>query len=390
LKKLFDMAVTIHQTPKSFNPSDNPVVWTFSSDQTAQPNFVYVVQLYINDTLVANELAFPENNINARFDASGYASNACSIPTIGDDLIADAANYCEVRITVVERYGTPPADQANSAASNVVCWKAKMFDDDWIDWTPADYIYNGPGLWLTNYPETMKVRLADEQIRLMFINNETSIVNFKVELFNTGGSIVSATVNFTATSYMLLICNVSPSVIISAMAITAENFAAADYYEVSANGVTGLAVQRIDIDTDCVFSTYKRLHFLTQFGAIESYSFGLIARKSGSITSYGYRKTFGQWDGSDFIWTKDQGRDIDYAKSIDRKMVCVSDWLSGALQNWIIYNLHGSPLVYEESGDLMIRRRCTNKTIDEKIQENDQLFLEEVTLTLPTHNSMVI
>lgn len=384
--------ITIHDTPDSFMPSDNPVVWTFSSDQTAQANFVYAVLVFINDTQVATELVFPENGIYGKFDASGYASNNCNTPTIGSDLLADADNYCKVRITITERYGNPRSDGASTAGTNIVCWKAKMLDDDWIDWVPSDYVYNTPGQWLTNYPETPKVRDTGEGIRLMMINNETSITNFKVELFDVDGvSIVSDTLNFTATSFMLLICNVSPEVIVaSALGITQANFTAATYYEISANSGAGMPTYRIDLDREMVYSTYKRLHFLTQWGTIEAYSFALITRESGSIQSFGYRKTFGEWSGANFVWSKEQGRDIDYAKSIDRKAVCTSDWLSQAFQNWMVFNLYGSPLVYEEGTDLMIRRRVTNRTLDKKIQENDMLFLEEVSMDLPTHNSMVI
>jgi len=234
------MAVTIHQTPSSFTPSDNPVVWVFSSDQTAQVNFSYLVSVYINDTLVSEETIFPQSGADARYDASNHASNNCSIPTLGTDLLADAGNYCEVRITVTERYGTPPADQAGAAATNIVAWKARMTDDDFIDWTVADYIYGTSAEWLTNYPGTPKVKVENEDIRLMLINDETNITNFSVELFDEdGNSIVSDTTNYTATSSQLLICNVSPENIVANMTITQNEFNQAAYYVVGAGIVTG-------------------------------------------------------------------------------------------------------------------------------------------------------
>ena len=68
------MAVTIHQTPLSYTPSDNPIVWTFSSDQDSQTNFVYAVKIFINDTQVGTDLVFPTNGIYARYDASSFAA----------------------------------------------------------------------------------------------------------------------------------------------------------------------------------------------------------------------------------------------------------------------------------------------------------------------------
>ena len=120
------MAITIHDTPQTYTPSDNPVVWTFSSNQTAQNNFAYLVDVYINDTLVAeSELIFPEDGIYARFDATNFASNNCDQPSlITGALVGNADNYCQVKIRVWEYYGTTPTKQASQTTSNIYAWKA--------------------------------------------------------------------------------------------------------------------------------------------------------------------------------------------------------------------------------------------------------------------------
>lgn len=386
------MAVTIHQTPAAFTPSDNPIVWVFSSDQTAQANFSYLVQVYVNDVLASEETIFPQSGADAIYDASNHASNNCNIPTIGQDLLQDAENYCELRITVFERYGSPPTNQASAAASNIVAWKARMTDDDFIDWDPTNYIYGAPADWLTNYPGTPKVKAQDEDIRLMLINDETNITNFSVELFEADGtSIVSDTTNFTATSFQLLICNVSPENVVSNMAITQNQFNQAAYYVVSAAGMNDY---RIDIDDSCTFSTYKRLHFLSQWGDIGSYSFGLISRRSGTIQSYGYQKSFGEFGTNSYTFSKAEGQLIDHAKYIKRKMTVTSDWLSESVQNYLALNLLGSPVVYVEllvEDDITLqRRRITNAAFDEKIGENDTLFLMVAEIDLTPITSMIV
>lgn len=390
------MAVTIHQTPEDFTPSDNPIVWVFSSNQTAQDNFYYLVKVYVNDNLVGNEVYFPESGIYSRFDGSSYASNNCNTPQISDDLLADAANYCEIRITIVERYGSPVADGASTVGTNIVAWKARMDDEDFVAWDPTDYIYGAPGNFLTNNPSTPKVRTEGEDFRLLFINDETSITAFKVELFDSSGSsIVSDTVNFTATSFQLLVANVSPAAIVaSALSISQASFNAASYYKISANAGAGMIEYQIDIDTDCVFSTYKRLHFLAQWGNIESYSFALLARKSGNIKSYGYQKTFGNYQGNQYVFSDSDGQMVDHAKHITRKMVITSDFLTEAVQNYLAVNLLGSPLVYLQdpliSGSPLKRRRITNPTFKESIQENDQIFLLVAEIELTPITSMTV
>lgn len=389
------MAIAINQTPELFTPSDNPIVWTFSSNQTAQDNFVYAVKVYINDALVSNELVFPDNGINGRYDASNHASNNCTIPAISSDLIADAANYCQVRITVTERYGTPAIDHSSVVGTNIVAWKARMFDDDFVDWDPANYTYNvSGGGWLNDFTFNPKVRLTDESIRLMFINANTSITNFRVELFEEDGTlIVSGGVNFTATDYELLICNLSPYAILdSALPIVASDFDNCAYYEVSANALAGLPVQRIDIDTSIVYDTYKRLHFLSQWGGIDSLSFGLLSQKMGKIKSESFTRNFGSWSGSSFVFEKTQGRNVDFSKTIEREMKCISDWLPEEVQNWMIYNMIGSPAVWVEvaADNSLERRAVKSRTVEEMKHATDVIFLEEVIITLPTHKSMIL
>jgi len=383
------MALTIHQTPDNYTPSDNPIIWTFSSDETTEPNFVYAVKVYINDTQVATDLVFPTNGIYAYYDASWIASTNCQPPVISSDILADASNYCKVRITIVERYGVVVADGASINASNITAWKARMLDDDFMSWDSTDYVYGSLAKFLNNYPSTPMVRETGEQIRLMFINNLNTVTNFKIELYDIdGNSIVDDVVSLTATSFRIIVANLSPSVIIAETSITSTDFETAHYMEVS-RGVD-LDVFRIDIDRSIVYPTYKRLHFLTQWGDIASWSFGLISRRSGSVESHGYRQGFGEWSGDQWVFDRSRGRDIDHAKTVTRQLKCVSDWLTEEQQNWMVLNLYGTPLVYEESGVNLIRRRVTNKTIEEKIQENDLLFLEEVTLDLSGYNSMTL
>lgn len=388
------MSVTIHQTPASYTPSDNPIVWTFSSNQTAQPNFVYVVKVYINNVLVKNEMVFPENGIYAKYDASDWASNACNTPTISADLIVNANNYCQVKITVVERYGVTPADQASAAASNIVAFKARMNDDDYINWDPADYIFGTNAKFMTNFPYTTispKVRAEDEQIRLMLINNGNN-VSLAIRLYDAaGGLLASGAYGFTSAAFKILMINATPSVIVAeSIGINQSDFEAAAYYTIG--DTLDVADFRIDIDTSCVYRTYKRFHFMTQWGSIESYSFGLISRKEAKIESFSYGKRFGQWDGSQFEFSKDQGRDVDYAKIIENKMTVESDFLTEAVQNWLVENMYGSPLVYEQDltdGTLM-RRKVMNTGYKKKIQENDMVFNEVVEIGLPSMTSAIV
>jgi hypothetical protein len=56
------MAVTIYDEPQLIAPAGNPLVFTFSSNQTAQDNFSFIVELYINSSLHSTHQVFRQFN----------------------------------------------------------------------------------------------------------------------------------------------------------------------------------------------------------------------------------------------------------------------------------------------------------------------------------------
>ena len=115
------MAVTITQEPQLFQPACNPYVWVFSSDQTAQPNFSFIVELYVNFVLVSTHQVFNESANYAKFDASGElrALLTSEMITTGALLTFYDTAISFVNIKVYEKYGTPPVISGTSINSNV-------------------------------------------------------------------------------------------------------------------------------------------------------------------------------------------------------------------------------------------------------------------------------
>jgi len=387
------MAVTIHQTPESYTPSDNPVIWTFSSNQTAQDNFSFIVQVYINNVQVGEEQVYLESGIYAKYDASHYTSNACAIPTVSDDIVYATNNYCLVKITVIENYGTPPTNQASASSSNVVAWKAKLNDVDFEDWDPADYIFGTGAYFLTNFPTTLyspKVDLAGEQIRLMLFNNLNN-VGIIFRLYDSGGSeIVNGVYNATVNTNYIIAVNATPSVIVNeAIGIQMTDFEQASYYTVEDN--VDVTPFRIDIDTDHKYSTAKRVHFISRIGSVEAFSFNLISRISGNIQSFGYNRIRGEWNSSAWSYIKARGSRIGYAKTQDKKMTIESDWLYEDIQHWLMDNLYFSPVVWEQDTDgTLIRREIMNTSFEKGVQENDMLLNCIIEISQDSETSMTV
>lgn len=382
------MAVTIHQTPDDFTPSDNPVVWTFSSDMTDEDNFVYLVQVYVNDVTHSINLIYPESGSVARFDASSIASYVTQQPALTDLVFQDAENYARIKIQVKERYGDPPADEASVTSDNIVVFKAGMTNEDFVEWDSSDYVIGTTDKkFLTNFPRTTnpKVRLTDEQIRLMLIHDGTGFTA-RFKTYEADGTLI-ATMSSTFTpgsNKKILILNVTPDVLLADFG-SGDEFDDCAYYTVSSD--TLFETYQIDIDTECKQKRSQRIHFMGDFGSIESFTFNAVSYETGSIESRSYQKGFGEFDGNNFDFNLQSGTNIDHAKILKRKLVVESDWLDEDVQQWLVSNLYTSAAVYHEVGSDLIRRMIEESGYKKMYHDTNMLFREKISLRLPTKTS---
>jgi len=389
------MAVTIHQSPQSYTPSDNPVVWVFSSDQTAQTNFSYLVSVYIDGNLDSDNVVFPEDGIYAEFDASGIVSRNTQAPTINAEPIDDALNYCEVYIIITERYGNPPTSQADDTSDTVTCWKARITDEDFEVYDATDYVMSGAitVLPLTQFPTTINPKIRpDEFHRLMIITNDDPVTDVEYNLYDENNVvIVTDSVSGTFTNKISIV-NISPSVIIAETTITLANFEACAYYTILVYPTTADPVTyRMDMNTNHRYDYAVRLHFLSMLGCVEGFSFDLIARESADVTSEGYQRKFGYISGNSFVFDSNRGTDIDIAKVTTKKLTVESDWLLQDEQNWLVENMYDSPMVFIEQADGGLKRvKVTNTSYAKMIQENDTLVSEKVELVVGKKTSMIL
>lgn len=386
------MAVTIHDTPDDYTPSDNPIVWTFSSDQTAQPNFAFIVDVYVNDTLAAEELVFLESGIYARFDATNFGSNNCNIPTLPSGINGDAQNYCDLRITVHEYYGDPPSKQANSAATNIKAFKSGLEDFDFIDWDATNYIASGANKnWLSAFPDESNrlVKRTGENLYLMCISDSAAF-SLTIKTYEADGTLLG-TYASPQTSYPINIIKIDPPQLVADVGISASEFTDAAYYTIN---TANFEVIRIDLDDKCVYDNAKRIHFISHLGSIEAFTFHLISREKAKIKSFGYERNFGEWDGSSFVFNKDRGTNIDYKKIVDHSMTIESDWITEDVQHWLVKNLYSSVRIWEEATDaiskakIMVERKIITASYAKKYQLNDTLFNEVIEIGLPSHSTM--
>ncbi len=389
------MAVTIYDEPQLIAPAGNPLVFTFSSNQTAQPNFSFIVEVYINSTLRLTQEVFRQFNTLGRIDVSEAVQSTLTSPLVVDGSLTTFYDTAinEYYIIVYEKYGTTPTIQASDTSTTLYGFNASLRHQDWINFNYYDYdaSTNNPStpgtLLLTSFPRAKKYFCGlDERIFLGSLCTDTS-VNVRFRLKDITGTIIANVVT-NITLDKLLVVDASPQTIIDNTTVTQANFDDAAYYEVIIRG-TGVGANNgssevfvIWIDTECKRYETKRLHWLNKFGVWDSFTFSLVSIDSTTVQSYGYQREKGVWDGNNYTYPFYQGEKVDFAKTASDQLTLNSDWINQDVQQWLVRELLESPSVYLEvnNGNDFELVKVTNTNYQLKTRRRDGLIQEQITI----------
>ena len=382
------MAVTIYDEPQLIAPAGNPLVFTFSSDQTAQPNFSFIVELYIDSTLRLTQEVFRQFNTLSRIDVSEAVQSAMTniIPTT--DLEYDATqSMVSYAIIVYEKYGATPTIQASDTSTTLKAINAALEYDEWVNW---DYTIYDPNLtqdaiFMTYFPTSKRALCGmEENFFLGYLEQSASApVLLYVELLDVqGNTITSDYINLTSTDFNIL--NVGPQQIIANSTITQIDFDDCYRYSVAVDvsGVSFVGPFTIYMDLECKrYDTY-RLHWLNKFGAFDSFTFSLVSTEAATVESYKYQRDPGVWDGTSYTYPYYAGQGINFAKTKTETLTLNSDWINENVQKWLVKSLFDSPVVYlEVNGGLDFEIvKVTNSNYTLKTRRRDGLIQEVVNI----------
>jgi len=376
------MAISITQEPQEFTPSDNPIVWVFESDKTTQPNFYFLVEVYIDAVLIERHKVFPEQGIYAHFDASFVAERYA---TVNDSSSNQTLNT--ININVTEYYNNVAGLTVIGADAKI--WKAKIKKENFVSYDFNNYVLNGftTSKFLTLCPRGFDKTKGTELKYLSFlVNANAPTVDFNTYT-SVGVLIDTQSITPTVTNESLVNISVGVQTLIDDISL---DFTNATYYTVEANNFSGSTeVYRIDIDTDCDYSKAKRLQWLNSLGGFDSYTYRLFSRESTDVKSFGYERQFGNFNTSNgYEFDLKGGTVIDYLKKFNKSLEITSDWLTEQVQNWMVAELYTTPIVYIEDALELYRCKVTNNKYEMKGNENDMLFQEIIKIELESDTSV--
>jgi hypothetical protein len=334
--------ITLLSQPQDFMPVNNPIVWTWESDEVTQPNFKYVVDLFINGSLHSTHDVFI-GEFDAKEALEAIVKSALTFNGTVTEVFTDS--IVKYRIRIKEFYSGSIQDDVWTNLK--VGINGALRPPEWKDYTPELYVLQNDGLavqrqFLTRFPSSQKRFIGINETAHLGVNIRKAIneiVFVGVWLYDADGSLIVSS-PLSVSSFESVLLNVSPKVIIANSTITLANFESAAYYEVRATlfsvafpfiltPVGRTEDLRFYIDRDCERYPWIRLHWLNKLGGFDEFSFKLDTVHESDVTIF------------------DKGY-IHYTKSAIDRLILNSDWINETTQNWLVRELLESPLVYLE------------------------------------------
>jgi hypothetical protein len=326
------MAVTFIEIPQKYAPSDNPVMYQFSSTNTLEENFYFLVETYVNGVIVSTDKVFTESGTSAHFDASTITRYIAPQPTMSTVISSDSGTMRSIYLKVIEYYGATPVADANATSTTTYIFKACLSDEDWITSDFENDYQNTK--FLTNYPRTERVFVLRSQD--VFLNMITdSSVDVDITFYNSAGGTID-TYNDTQ-NFKIWQLNLKSTLL---DAIVTGGIASVAYFTVTIDSSDPITFEYYDDYCNIPYG----LLWLNEFGAYDTFVFTHNNVLSASVSSESYVKMFGQWVGSTFTYDLNNSGAIDFSKTVKEKGELTSGYMIQELQNWLV-ELYKSPFV---------------------------------------------
>jgi hypothetical protein len=394
------MAITINSQPVGTIPAYNDIIYIASSDKTAQANFSYIADLYLNGAVtkthrmkvpanptygvgVFNFGRIVENYINTNFDLNLTAVTQCL-----DSIVT-------IEVKFGEEYGLSSSGTTvytNLATSNTVPVYPGAFDwEDYIDEEATSFTSyrssNSSRLFLSNSPAYKKVYNAEKEYVYAINRTSGDIYYFNVNTYDsTGGILGTYRINnpYQARSNYydrMVRCpagwnlnDISYTTTLGSAPILKSTVS---YYEIFCTnfaGTTTIGAKRYTPDTTCERFTKYRLHFLNKLGGYDSFSFTKKNTFNSDIRRDNFKSNLGELaSASTYTHSKSQRAVTQYATNINDRVKVTSDWLTSGDVHWL-EELVTSPDVYVERDSVAIPINIISSSYDRQNGEDKKLF----------------
>lgn len=386
------MAVTISESPSLYTPSDNPIGWTFSSTQTAQPNFSFLVELYIDGVLDTTHKVFPDNGIYAHWDAAGMVmSKVPLVPIEATSIVSNASNFRAVHIKVIEFYGSTPARQASATSQVCYAFKASLSPEGIAGWVPQPFSAgNSSRRFLTDAPRFCRI-YDSMTFNLQIIMNNLANMRLVVDLLDVDGNNVG-TYNVSIGTLRIARFALGKDLLMSELGVSQATYDTVETVSVYVQRTTDNAPfsekKGYTIDRSCGIRQ-GHVTWVNPYGAYDQFTYNHNVIQSGETSQKSYARQLGRWVGNSWVLDTSVSGEATYFKSTKDAATLYADWLSEEEQNFLV-SFYDSSVTYLYFEDTLRRVSVDKSSYQEQQEESDELISENVLLRFSNSRNSVL
>ncbi len=390
------MAITINANPKEFAPVYNKMEYLISSTNTSEPNFAYLVDIYINGSgtkTVRLRIPVRPSDSKGKVDIhrvleSALTSNVGS-PT-GDAGTYEAANSSLSYIVKFgEEYGTTVVQYPDlTTDSSRKAFNASLEKRPFINWDVTEYEMDGiTKKFLTNMPDNNKVSI-DSHGWLYYLD-DPAITYFNVNGYDASGNFLYSTqIDATAATSDIQFVPSSPAslnnidnanITVGSQPIINEFIAS---YNIQARGVGLYSETRtFVIEESCKYNS-NTLIFQNNLGAFDSFTFYKGDMSTTDIERKDMKVNVDNVVSNDIVYSMNEREKVTYYTKKSETIKLMSDWITEEESNWLL-ELMSSPEIYlQEGNELTAVAKIKATNYAKKKVVRDKLFKIDVELEL--------
>lgn len=374
------MAITIQSTPEAYPSMHDDLWFVVSSNNTAQVNFKYVYDVYINNTLIVRIKSFADpSSGKGLFNAANVVRNYWASyfkPATAASVWAYTGNdiYVPYEIRFGEEYnGTLFTNLASGT------YRAFNFYNPLFRNPSTSYFQPFVSKFLTNRDKSTIQCGITERLFVGWMNQAASTTNltFTVQKYLPGGAADGSPVtsNAQSTSSFVLL-DASPAAInatLNSNLITATTY----QYGFKIN-YGGTSSDELKVMVACT-SRFEpvSLHFLNQLGGYDTFGFRAVNRQTNAFERKQFERANWQLNNNamqqyDAFNRMYEGSNV-YAVNQSVSFRLQSDYLNEQDYTWL-NELIGSPEVYLSNGGYYYPVAIKTANWDEKIRNADKMF----------------
>jgi len=394
------MAINILANPKDFAPVYNKMEYLISSTNTAQPNYAYLVDIYINGSATKTvRLRIPvrPSDSYGKVDIHRVLESALTSNVGNPDPTADEGTYnasdssLSYIVEFGEEYGTTVVQYPNEETDiSRKAFNASLEKRPFINWDVTEYEMDGiTKKFLTNMPDNHKVSIDSHG--WLYFKEETVLSIYTVITYNSSGTLINSfKIDATATSGDIQFIPSSPAslnnidnanITLGSQPIIDSTVAS---YKICLGLVSPLSsseTRTFQIEESCKYNS-NTLIFQNNLGAFDSFTFYKGDMSTTDIERKDMKVNIDTVVGTDIVYSMNEREKVTYYTKKSETIKLMSDWITEEESNWLL-ELISSPEIYLQEGNeltAVAKIKATNYTKKKVVR--DKLFKIDVELEL--------